>query len=206
MSSVLLIGSGNRDKARELATLLAGLPWDVKGLKDYPAVEEPEETGITFEANALLKARYYGGHFGVACVADDSGLMVDALDGAPGVYSARYAGPDCTYADNNEKLLRAIETVPWHERTARFVCCAALLLPDREPVVFTGTVEGHIAVARAGDKGFGYDPLFVPNGEERTFAEMAAEDKHAISHRGRAFEQVRAHLETLAGENPSANG
>ncbi|MBI1318261.1 MAG: RdgB/HAM1 family non-canonical purine NTP pyrophosphatase [Candidatus Hydrogenedens sp.] len=196
MSKVLLIGSGNAHKAEELATLLAGLPWEVRSLKDFPAVEEPEETGETFEENALLKARYYGRHFGVACVADDSGLCVDALGGAPGVYSARYAGPDCTYDDNNEKLLDELEEYPWHQRTARFVCCAAFLEPGGEPQVFRGEVEGHISVEACGEAGFGYDPLFVPSGEERTFAEMTAKEKHALSHRGRAFAQLRAYLES----------
>jgi len=199
MGDILLLGSGNVDKARELAVLLHGLPWEVRSLKDFPAVEEPEEDGDTFEANALLKARYYGKHFGVACVADDSGLEVDFLDGAPGVYSARYAGPNCTYADNNEKLLMALDGVPWHQRTARFQCCAALVLPEVDTHVEFGTVEGHIAVTCAGSNGFGYDPLFVPAGHEHTFGEMAPEAKHAISHRGRAFAAMRAYLESLRG-------
>jgi len=198
VAEVMLIGSGNRDKARELAHLLEGLPWDVKGLADYPDVEEPEEDGATFEENALKKARFYGEHFGVACVADDSGLEVDALDGAPGVYSARYAGEGCTYADNNEKLLDALEEYVWHERTARFVCCAALLLPGKDPWVFRGTVEGHISMECFGDNGFGYDPIFVPDGHGCTFGEMAPAEKHKLSHRGQAFAQVRACLERLA--------
>jgi XTP/dITP diphosphohydrolase len=196
MAEVLLIGSGNRDKARELATLLTGLPWDVRCLKDYPEVAEPEEDGSTFEENALKKARYYGAHFDVACVADDSGLSVDFLDGAPGVYSARYAGEGCSYADNNEKLLDALAGLPWHERTARFVCCAAFVPREGSAVhVVEGVVEGHIAVAPSGRRGFGYDPLFVPTGDERTFAEMAPEEKHAVSHRGRAFAAMKEYLE-----------
>src|SRR5262245_53380544 len=111
---LLVIGSGNRDKARELAVLLEGLPWEVKSLEDFPAVVEPEETGTTFVANALLKARYYSQALGgVVCVADDSGLAVDVLDGAPGVYSARYAGEGCSYADNNRKLLRSLDGYAW---------------------------------------------------------------------------------------------
>lgn len=199
MRRTLIIGSGNRDKARELATLLAGLPWEVKSLADFPAVPEPEETGATFEENALLKARYYsaalGGH---ACVADDSGLAVDALEGAPGIYSARYAGENCTYQDNNEKLLDALEAYAWHERTARFVCCAAFHDPAGIEHTELGTVEGHISTEPFGENGFGYDPLFVPAGEERTFAEMSADEKHKISHRGRAFAQLRAWLAAQA--------
>ena len=198
MAEVLLIGSGNRDKARELAHLLEGLPWDVKDLADFPAVPEPEEDGATFEENATKKARFYSEHFGVACVADDSGLEVDALDGAPGIYSARYAGEGCTYADNNEKLLDALEEYLWHERTARFVCCAAFARPGGDPHVVRGTVEGHIAMEGFGENGFGYDPLFVPEGEARTFGEMTPKEKHKLSHRGRAFAQIRAYLEGLA--------
>ncbi|MCF6284520.1 MAG: RdgB/HAM1 family non-canonical purine NTP pyrophosphatase [Candidatus Hydrogenedentes bacterium] len=196
MAEVLLIGSGNRDKARELAELLHGLPWEVKCLKDLPAVAEPEEDGDTFEANALKKARFYGAHFDVACVADDSGLCVDALDGAPGVYSARYGGEHCSYEDNNRKLLKALAEMPWHERTAHFSCCAAFLPKDHDiPYLAKGVVAGHIAVAPSGNSGFGYDPLFVPDGEERSFAEMGPEEKHAISHRGRAFARIRSFLE-----------
>jgi len=200
MAEILLIGSGNPDKARELAALMAGLPWEVRGLKDYPPVAEPEENGETFEANAILKARYYSGHFGVACVADDSGLEVDALEGAPGVYSARYAGPGCSYDDNNEKLLDALEGVPWHERTARFRCCAALVIPGEEEAhVELGTAEGHVAAICEGTQGFGYDPLFVPLGEDRTFGQMAPAAKHALSHRGEAFRKMRAYLEQRHG-------
>lgn len=195
MHKILLIGSGNRDKAAELAELLHGLPWDVRCLKDFPAVEEPVEDGETFEANALLKARYYAAQFGVSCVADDSGLVVDALNGAPGVYSARYAGENCTYADNNEKLLRALKDVSDEARTARFVCCAALV-HDGEHVEF-GEVEGRILRACRGANGFGYDPLFVPEGFEQTFGELSSEVKHGVSHRGRAFRKLRIFLETL---------
>jgi non-canonical purine NTP pyrophosphatase (RdgB/HAM1 family) len=198
MSKVLLIGSGNRDKAAELADLLAPLGWEVKSLRDFPEVDEPEETGASFEENALLKARYYGERFEVDCVADDSGLEVDALDGAPGVYSARYAGEGCSYSDNNEKLLRELSTIPEEKRTARFLCCAAFVPREGESHTALGVVEGVIAKAARGASGFGYDPVFIPEGDTRSFAEMTPAEKHEISHRGRAFEQLRAYLETLA--------
>ena len=198
MAEVLLIGSGNRDKAAELAKLLEGLPWEVRSLKDYPEIEEPEETGETFEGNAALKARYYGEAFGVTCVADDSGIAVDSLDGAPGVYSARYAGEDCTYNDNNVKLLGVLSDVPDDERGARFVCCAALFRDGDVVRIERGEVVGTIVHEAKGDRGFGYDPLFVPDGESRTFAEMTPEEKHALSHRGRAFAKMKAYLEILA--------
>ena len=198
MAETLLIGSGNKDKAAELARLLEGLPWEVKSLRDYPDIEEPEETGETFENNAALKARYYGEAFGVTCVADDSGISVDALDGAPGVYSARYAGEVCTYNDNNVKLLGALENVADDERGAQFVCCAALYRDGEVAKIERGEVRGTISRACAGEYGFGYDPLFIPENESRTFAEMSPEEKHALSHRGRAFAKMKAYLETIA--------
>lgn len=197
MPKALLIGTANPDKKRELIELLAGLDWQVSSLADLPPVDAPEETGDTFEENALLKARFYAAHYAMPCVADDSGLEVDALDGAPGVYSARYAGENCTYDDNNEKLLDALAQAVWHERTARFVCCAAFVSPDGGEHVERGTVEGHIATDCYGDNGFGYDPLFVPTGHEKTFAEMTAAQKHALSHRGQAFGKMKAYLATL---------
>ncbi len=197
MGTPLLIGSNNAGKVRELAELLAGMPWDVKSLEAYPEVPEPIEDGSTFEENAILKAEYFVEKFGIACVADDSGLVTDALDGAPGVYSARYAGEECDPVKNIAKLLAAMEQVPWHERTARFVCCAAFAAPGQTTHIEMAAVEGHISVERFGDGGFGYDPIFVPEDHERTFAEMEPEEKHAISHRGRAFSKLRKHLAAI---------
>lgn len=195
MRRPLLIGSGNKKKARELAEILEGLPWEVKTLTDFPRVDEPEEDGTTFEENAIKKARYYSEQFQLPCIADDSGLMVDALGGAPGVRSARYAGPECNDARNLAKLLTALEATPWHERTARFVCFAAFVEPGQPPHIETGVVEGHIAVEPFGDGGFGYDPVFVPANHDCTFAEMPNGEKHAISHRGRALKKIRAYIE-----------
>ena len=192
MGRVLLIGSGNRDKTRELEALLAETDWTVKSLREFPAVDEPEEDRDTFEGNALLKARYYGQTFGVACVADDSGIVVDALDGAPGVYSARYAGHGCTYSDNNKKLLRELAGKP--DRTARFVCCAAFYGQDEESFTEVGTCEGVVAPEPRGTHGFGYDPLFIPQGFSQTFGELKPERKHAISHRGKAFRAMARRL------------
>ena len=196
MIEPLLIGSGNIDKAAELAHLLEGLPWAVRSLRDYPKITEPEEDADTFEGNALKKARYYSEAFQVCCVADDSGLVVDALGGAPGVFSARYAGEGCTYADNNTKLLEALRDVPEPHRTARFVCCAAFVALDGSTHTELGTVEGLIALACRGPNGFGYDPLFIPEGHAATFGELDPACKHAISHRGRAFRKIRGYLET----------
>lgn len=198
MRRPLLIGTNNEGKARELAGLLEGLPWEIKGLRDFAPVPQPLENGATFEANALIKTSYYMERLEIACVAEDSGLVVDALGGAPGIHSARYAGEDCNPDNNMAKLLRELEGTLWHERTARFVCCAAFVMPEQPPHIEVGEVEGHIAMARFGNNGFGYDPVFVPAAHDRTFAEMPLEEKHALSHRGRAFKQMRSYLETLA--------
>ncbi len=197
MDRVLLIGSNNRDKAQEIHALLGDSPWDVRSLADLTPVPEPEETEATFKGNALLKARYYAERFEVACVADDSGLEVDALDGAPGVYSARYAGENCTYADNNRKLLAALERVPEEGRQARFVCMAAFVDEEGGEHVERGTVEGVIAPECRGEYGFGYDPLFIPDGLDRSFGELTPEAKADVSHRGRAFRKLCDYLWSL---------
>ncbi len=197
MTEPLLIGSRNQKKALELAQLLEGLPWEVKSLADFHEVPEPEENGATFEANAVKKAKHYAERLGVWCVADDSGLVVDALDGAPGVYSARYAGANCTDADNNAKLLAALAAAPEPQRRARFVCCAALVRPGGTPHIEMGTVEGRVGFECRGRLGFGYDPVFIPEGFDETFGEMTVSDKHAISHRGRAFRKLRNYLASL---------
>lgn len=197
MSKVLLIGSGNRDKAKELRALLQDTQWEIKTLADFNSVPEPEETEDTFEGNAELKARYYAEQFGVACVADDSGIEVDALNGEPGVYSARYAGEDCTYDDNNQKLLGALSEVAESDRGARFVCCAAFVDGHGDAHIERGTVEGTLAHECRGPHGFGYDPLFVPEGQQSTFAEMDPATKSGISHRARAFKKMSDHLAGL---------
>ena len=197
MHEPLLIGSGNRGKAAELAELLQGLPWDVKSLADFPGIPEPLEDGDTFEANAVKKALYFSNRLDICCVADDSGLIVDALDGAPGIYSARYAGPDCSDANNRAKLLATLGGVPQDKRTARFVCCAAFVAPGQTPHIETGTVEGRIAFECRGQLGFGYDPLFIPEGLDKTFGEIDPVQKHLISHRGRALRKLRVYLESL---------
>ncbi len=190
MPKVLLLGSGNRDKARELSVLLADSGWEVKGLRDFPEVPEPEEDQDTFEGNALLKARYYGAHFNLPCVSDDSGIEVDALDGAPGVYAARYAGEDCSYEDNNVKLLAALDGVEVEQRGARFVCCAAFVDVKGNEFTELGSIDGHIAPAICGTNGFGYDPVFIPEGHVNTFGELSPEVKRSISHRGQAFRKL----------------
>jgi XTP/dITP diphosphohydrolase len=194
VARTLLIGSGNPDKAAELAALLAGTGWTIRTLAGLPQVEEPSEGDGPFEDNALLKARYYGRRFSLACVADDSGLEVDALGGAPGAWSARYAGEHCTYADNNRKLLEALRGRPPSERRARFVCCAAFVDVDGTEHVERGTAEGIIALEPRGSNGFGYDPVFIPSGFDRTFGELDPLVKAGVSHRAEAFGKIGEYL------------
>ena len=195
MAEIMLLGTHNRGKAVELVQLLNGLPWEIKTLDDYPTVPEPVEDGETFEDNAIKKVDYFCSRFNVCCVADDSGLVVDALGGAPGVYSARYSGPGATDQTNNHKLLSALEGVEDSRRTARFVCCIAYKLPGHTPHIERGTIEGHIARSVRGPHGFGYDPLFIPEDHLCTFGEMPPERKLTMSHRGRALANLRAFLE-----------
>lgn len=197
MIESLVMGTRNPGKVRELTLLLEGLSWAVKGLGELPPVDDPVEDGDTFEANAIKKALYFSNCFGLAAIADDSGLVVDALGGEPGVHSARYAGDNATDADRNAKLLAALADVPEAERTARFVCCAAFAKPGAQPHTEMGVVEGRLLFAPRGYDGFGYDPLFVPGGYSRTFGELSPRDKMAVSHRGRAFRKLRAYLESL---------
>lgn len=185
----LVLASANPDKVREIAAILAA-----HELLPRPAdVPDVEETGPTLEENARLKAVALVEATGEAAVADDTGLEVWALDGAPGVYSARYAGEGATYADNVAKLAAALDGVD--DRRARFRTVALARFPDGRELVAEGVVDGVIATSPRGAAGFGYDPLFVPDGGDgRTFAEMTPEEKHAVSHRGRAFRALDALL------------
>jgi len=189
----LVLASANPDKAAEIAAVLDGFE-----LVPRPAeVGDVEETGRTLEDNALLKARAVLAATGEAAVADDTGLEVDALGGAPGVHSARYAGPGATYADNVAALLAALGHRP--DRAARFRTVAVACFPDGRQVVAEGVVAGAIATEARGEAGFGYDPVFVPaGGDGRTFAQMAPGEKNAVSHRGRAFRALAALLAPLA--------
>jgi XTP/dITP diphosphohydrolase len=193
-----VLATANPHKAAEILQILrdAGAPVD---LEPRPAdVPDVEETGATLEANARLKAVGLAAATGLPAIADDTGLEVDALGGVPGVYSARFAGPAATYADNCNHLLRRLLGVPSQRRTARFATVALAHWPDGREAAALGTVEGTIAEVARGDGGFGYDPVFVPDeGDGRTFAEMTAAEKHAISHRGRAFRTLAAGLNAM---------
>ena len=182
------IASRNADKIREILQICAD--WDVRWRtadEDPDAWPGVEETGTTYLENALLKGRAVAAAVGVPVVADDSGIEVDALGGAPGPRSARYSGEDASERDNLRALIAAIKGVPKGGRTARYRCVAALCLPDGVEVHTEGTVEGLLITDPAGVGGFGYDPIFVPEGWDETMAELTAEQKDRISHRGRAF-------------------
>lgn len=204
----IVLATHNVKKLAELRRLVAaaGLDVIVLGLSDLPAYDEPAETETTFEGNALIKARAAVDRTGRIALADDSGLAVDRLNGMPGVRSARWAGSRATDADNNELLLRQLDDVPDPHRTARFVCAMALVTPDGEEVVRHGVVDGHLLTAPRGENGFGYDPLFVPDGYEQTTAELDPAAKDAISHRGRAVRSILVDLEdSLAGNARTGN-
>jgi XTP/dITP diphosphohydrolase len=194
----VLLATRNAGKIEELRRILSAYDIDLVGLE--PAFEPGPETAPDFRGNALAKAREAAAHSGLPAVADDSGLAVDALNGMPGVLSARWAGRHGDDVANLELLLGQIADVPSDRRTARFVCAAAAVLPDGREFVVEGTVEGRIIDAPRGTNGFGYDPIFVPDGETRTSAELTAEEKDAISHRGKAFRAlVPLLVEALAG-------
>ena len=196
----LLLASANQGKLRELRTILEGLPVELVGLAEAGLGEPPEveETGDTFLENALLKGRAYAAWSGMAAVADDSGLEVDALGGAPGVRSARYAGPGAGDQANLDKLLAALAGVPPERRTARFRCAAVLVDPAAGEWHAEAAWEGRILDAPRGSGGFGYDPVFLPGGWESTSAEVDQATKDAASHRGQAFRALRPAIEAWA--------
>lgn len=194
----LLIATRNKNKLAEIRAIFAIEGLDLIAADEIPSLPEVEEDADTFEGNALKKARTLCTASGLWTMADDSGLQVDALGGEPGVYSARYAGGHANDRKNNEKLLRNLTGV--EDRTARFRCALALVAPDGREWTLSGACEGHIAEAITGPETFGYDPLFIPDGETRTFSQMAHEEKNAISHRGRALEKAAAEWgDLLAG-------
>ena len=188
-----VVATANPDKAREIESVLRPLLAGVDLVARPSDVPEVDETGDTLEANALLKAHALVDATGLAAIADDTGLEVAALGGAPGVYTARFAGEHATYDDNVAKMLRELDGVD--DRRARFRAVAAAVFPDGREIVVDGVMDGTIALERRGANGFGYDPIFVPDdGDGRTFAEMSAEEKHATSHRGRSLRALAAAL------------
>ena len=195
MKMDLIFATHNRHKVSEVQAMLpAGI--HVRSLSDLGCDEDIPETADTLQGNALQKAQFVHERYNCNCFADDTGLEIDALDGRPGVYSARYAGEGCSFDDNVRKVLAELENVPLAQRTARFRTVVALIL-DGRTYFFEGKVEGLMTLERHGVEGFGYDPIFLPEGYGQTFAEMDASEKNRISHRDRAMAQMVGFLERL---------
>lgn len=196
----LVLASRNKGKLEELSLLLAGSGYQVVPLDSFEGLPETQETGATFQENAVLKAREAARMTGNICLADDSGLEVDFLQGAPGIYSSRFAGLDKNDAKNYLKLLRLLEGVPQEKRSARFRCVVAVATPEGEVETVEGICEGSIGLEPEGNNGFGYDPIFLVEGQGCTMAELDASVKNRISHRAKAFNKVVPILEAL-GKN-----
>ena len=199
----LTLGTKNQDKLRELQHLMKGSPVTVLSLSDHKKCRDVHEDGRTFEANARKKARVYSLHTGTLTLADDSGLMVNFLNGRPGVYSARFAGKGCSYRDNNVKLLKLLDNVPAAKRGAKFICVMALYDKGKLVKTVKGECGGSITFSQKGSHGFGYDPVFIPDGFSRTFAELSPSTKNQISHRGKALRAAKkAILKYLQQNSP----
>jgi XTP/dITP diphosphohydrolase len=194
----IVLATRNRKKVEEMKRMFVGYKITFKPLDAFPGCPEVDEDGKTFQANAKKKALSAARYTGCPALADDSGLEVKALDRAPGVFSARYAGEHADDKRNLSKILREMRTVTnKKERKARFVCCIVFALPDGKCRTFTGYVNGIIAETPKGYNGFGYDPIFYPMGHDRTFAEMADFEKDALSHRGRAMKKLYTYLKSI---------
>ena len=190
----LLTATNNKDKVKEIIELLKDLNIDVITLNDLNLNVDVEEDKDTLEGNALKKAEEIWQHVQIPCSADDTGLFVHALNGAPGVFSSRYAGENVSYSDNRRKLLNELDGVPLESRTAYFRTVVCYYYAKDKYELFDGVCEGKITLTERGDKGFGYDAVFLPDGFENTFAELNREEKNRISHRAKAFEKLKAYL------------
>ena len=194
MAEIVVVATRNAHKVGEIKALLPGLDIVFKPLSYFSGAPEVEEDGSTLAENAVKKARSAALHCGFRALADDTGLFVDALDGAPGIYAARYAGPDCSFSDNNAKLLKALSGLPPEKRTAEFRCVIALAPISGQVITVEGRLKGSIATALYGGGGFGYDPLFLPAGGARTLAELSPPEKNAMSHRAAAVRKIAPYL------------
>ncbi len=194
MVKSVLIATTNAGKVREILRILDGLPHELKTLADFPGIPVPEETGATFAENASQKARHYAGLTGMVTMAEDSGFEVDALNGDPGIFSARYLREDATYDERFADIYRRVRDARTDNRHARFVCALAVAQGDAVIFETTATVEGELAAAPAGPNGFGYDPVFFYPPYARTFGEVSDEEKTAVSHRGQAMRAFREFL------------
>jgi XTP/dITP diphosphohydrolase len=190
----IVLATRNKKKIEEIKRAIGNVPISILTIDDFPGCPEVQEEGVTFQENAIKKALAVAQYTGKPSLADDSGLEVYALNNAPGILSSRYAGEGTDDRKNIEKLLHEMRSVINEERNARFVCCLALVFPDGRVEIFSGHVEGRIGREPKGSYGFGYDPIFYPKGHDRTFAEMTANEKDALSHRGEALRKFQKYL------------
>ncbi len=197
-SRLLVLATHNPGKVGEIGELLAPLGFELKSAAGL-GLPEPDETETSFTGNAVLKARAAADASGLAAIADDSGLVVPALNGAPGIYSARWAGPEKDFAYAMARVERELKASGSADDSAKFVCALALARPGRETVMFEGEVHGRLVFPPRGGKGFGYDPIFVADGMQQSFGELEPAHKHAISHRARAFAKLKSWLESAGG-------
>ena len=206
MERRLLVATGNPGKVLELAELLRGVPYTLVSLRDLGLPTEIEEPADTFEGNAVIKAETYARMSGLLTMADDSGLEVDALDGAPGVHSKRFAGDDASDDDRTALVLRRLGQTPWERRTARYRCVLALAVPGEATVTCEGVCSGIIEYGPRGNGGFGYDPVFYLPEYGKTVAELSLEEKNRVSHRARAAVKAASLLKEIAAREPSSGG
>lgn len=193
----VIVATKNKGKAKEFERMFFPLGFDVKTLLDFEEIDDVEETGQTFEENAILKAEAISRLTGQVVIADDSGLIVDALNGAPGIYSARYAGEDKNDEANIDKVLKELEDVPEEERAARFYCALAVAIPNSPTITVHGTCEGFVLRERRGQNGFGYDPIFFVDELGLSMAELSSDEKSKISHRGKAMKKLEEIIQTI---------
>ncbi|MDQ0215422.1 XTP/dITP diphosphohydrolase [Oikeobacillus pervagus] len=193
----VIIATKNQGKAKEFIQMFEPFSVQVKTLLDFPEFPDIAETGETFEENAQLKAKAVAESMQSVAIADDSGLIVDALDGRPGVYSARYAGLDKNDEANIDKVLKELQGIPFENRTARFYCALAIAMPNGKVNTVSGACEGYILSERRGESGFGYDPIFYVRHFGKTFAELSPSEKNSISHRGQALKELEKKITTF---------
>ncbi|MBA4537485.1 XTP/dITP diphosphatase [Bacillus aquiflavi] len=196
----VIIATKNKGKAKEYEQMFSKRGIQVKTLLDYPEIRDVEETGMTFEENAIMKAETIANRLGKIVIADDSGLIVDALGGKPGVFSARYAGEEKNDDANIDKVLLELSTVKEKDRTARFYCALAVASPSMETFTVFGTCEGRILKERKGSNGFGYDPIFYVNEKEKSMAELSKDEKNKISHRAKALKKLEKDFARILSE------
>ena len=199
----IIIATKNKGKAKEFEQLFGPKGIQVRTLLDFPALDDVEETGATFAENAALKAETISREIGKMVIADDSGLVVDALGGSPGIFSARYAGEAKSDDANIDKVLEELADIPVEERTARFCCALAVAIPNRKTETFFGTCEGVILRERRGTNGFGYDPIFFVKEKKKSMAELSSEEKNLISHRANAIKELEKYFEGFLEEGTS---